>query len=370
MLRIISVLLLLLTFNGCMSGKDDAGEAMLWNPDPSDSGVNGNVTEVSYGSIGRTASSEGMLIYAKTENITCDFVNARLLSVNVKRGDTVKKGDVIAEFSIEYNRSDLDSMNSELEILEKQYQANLSSFQSMVDAARTNLQSLTEQYDASPTDDLKIQVAKAGINLKKAQASLDFFIYENTRMINNYKKGIEKFEDRINNNKILAPFDGIIGSIEYLPVGNIVAPGSQICTIYSPDKVWVAAKSDISNGMRYNSAVTIDVAIVNKSYTGRIISAPDIFGQSTGRVVIIPDGRIDHDPGDRMRRITVKASRYDLDNVLVLPLKAVQNEEGKRFVYLFEDGIMKKRYVTVGLSSMNSVQILDGLTAGQLVVVN
>jgi RND family efflux transporter MFP subunit len=371
--RILSILLICLlplSFSSCLREENDAGEILLWTPDPSEDGVKGNVVEVSHGSVDRSVSGEGTLVYTKSENITCDFFNARLLSVNVRRGDTVKKGDVIAEFSIEYNESDLMSMISELEISEKQFQINLSSFQSMVDAAHAALESLTEQYEVSPSNDLEIQIAKAEINLKKAKAALNFFEYENMRMIESQKKAIKSFEETINNNKILAPFDGVIGSVEYLPVGNIVTPGSHICTLYSPDKVWISTSSDISNGMRYNTPVSIEISVANKVYTGRVITSPDLFDQSTGRVIIIPDEQIDIDPNDRMRRITVKASRFNLDNVLVLPSRAVQNEDGKRFVYLFEDGIMKKRYVTIGMSSLNTVQILDGLTAGQTVVVN
>lgn len=370
MTRIVLVCLLLLSFTGCYRQDNDAADVPLWTPAPSDNGVGGNIAEVSYGSVSRTVSGEGRLTYSTWEDITCDLANARLVSINVKRGDTVKKGDIIAEFTIEHNQSDLVSMVSELEILEKQFRTNLSSYQSMVDAAKASVNSLKEQYAASPTDKLKTQLAKAEINLKKAQASLEFFEYDSLRMIERQKKAIEKYEERISNNKILAPFDGIVGSVEYLPVGNIVKPGSAICSLYYRDKVWITTNSDISNGMRYNSPVTIEVSVINKKYTGRVITAPDLFGQTTGRVVIIPDEDIDIDPGDRLKRITVKADRFRLDNVLVLPSRAVQNEEGKRYVYLFEDGIMKKRYVTVGMSSLDTVQILDGLTAGQYVAVD
>jgi multidrug efflux pump subunit AcrA (membrane-fusion protein) len=95
-----------------------------------------------------------------------------------------------------------------------------------------------------------------------------------------------------------------------------------------------------------------------------------VFGQSTGKVVVIPDTSININPGDRMRRLTVSAPRFELSGVMVLPSAAVYNEDGRRFVYLYEDGIMKKRYVTVGMSSVDSVQILDGLAVGQKVVLD
>lgn len=373
--RILSGLLLIglfISLFGCSGDGKQRGEALLITPKPYEEGLNnsGSVTEVTYGTVSRNVSGEGSLIYPNTENITCDFFNARLLSVNVRKGDEVKKGDVIAEFLIEYNESDLVVMTSELSISEKQYQAGLISYKDAVSAAENQLTSLTEQYESEPTDMLKAQVAKAKIYLDKAKDSLDFYKYENVRRIDSQKKAIEKFNQNIANNTIYAPFDGIIGNVDYLPAGNIAPYGASICSIYSTETVWIATNSDISNGMRYNAPAEIEISVSDDRLTGRIITAPDLFGSSTGRVVVIPDGPINIDQNDRLRRITVKASRYSLENVLVLPSNNIQNEDGKRFVYLYEDGISKKRYVTLGLSSLNTAQILDGLSAGQLVVSN
>lgn len=363
---------MLFSLLSCSSKYHVADEVQLLTLTPSErsSNNNDNLVEVTVGSVSRVVSGEGILVYPNTETLTCDFHNARLVSLNIKKGDMVKKGDVIAEFEIEYNKSELASLESELEIFNKQYKAGLISYESAVMTAQQQLDNLSKQYEANPSPALKAQVAKADIQLKKAETSLEFYKYENGRRLDSLKQSIEDFERRISDNTVYAPFDGVIGNVDYLPAGNIITPGSSICTIYSPDVVWIATNFDISYGMRYNAPAEIEVSVTNDRFTGRIITAPDLFGGTTGRVIVIPDSPINISPNDRMRRITVKSSRYKLDNVLTLPSKVIHNEDGKRYVYVYEDGISKKRYVTLGLSALNTSQVLDGLSAGQWIVAN
>lgn len=369
---LILLLLVPVWLFGCSADDRTEGEALLWTPETNTSSQNknANLVEVSTGTVSRVVSGEGILVYPKNETITCDFNNARLVSVNVKKGETVKKGDIIARFTIEYNESDLTSLESELSIFEKQHKAGLLSYKNGVAIAESQLRDIQDEYEKNPSDYLRIQVAKAEIQLKKAKATLDFYEYENSRKIRSLERSIEDFKQRIEDDTVYAPFDGIIGNIDYLPVGNIITPGSSICYMYATDSVWIATNSDISNGMRYNAPAEIEISVPKETYSGRIITAPDVFGNHTGRVVIIPDSPIEIDTNNRLRRITVKASRYSLENVLTLPSKVIYNEDGKRFVYLYEDGFSKKRYVTLGLSALNTVQILDGLSEGQWVVAN
>ena len=51
---------------------------------------------------------------------------------------------------------------------------------------------------------------------------------------------------------------------------------------------------------------------------------------------------------------------------LTVPVTALQGE----YVYVLEDGIVKKRYVVTGFSNSSQVWILDGLSAGQTLVLD
>ena len=65
-----------------------------------------------------------------------------------------------------------------------------------------------------------------------------------------------------------------------------------------------------------------------------------------------------------------QANSQELKNVLLVDKDAVQKEEGKYFVYLLEDGVVHKRYVSLGLENKKSVWILDGLSEGQELILD
>lgn len=363
-ISLITVILVLVSSVSC--GTNDPvseGPAMLMTPGTSYTQNTQKVVEVKLGTITKNASGEGGLYFPKTRHVTTTFHNARLLSVNVKKGDEVREGDVIAEFEIEYNKSDLKKLTNDYDIANLQYKASLEGVKASVEAAKNRLDTLKLQPD-TPASEL----AKSEILYKKAQSSYEFFIYEQKNYLSNLKDALENFKSVISYNTIYAPIDGVVGSVDYLIVGNIIDPNTSICTLYSIDPLWLTTTVDVSYGMRYNTDVDIKVTGYDEPLPGRIVTAPDIFDATTGRVTIMPLVEdLNISPDDRMRRITIVAERYTLSNVMVLPSSAVQNEEGKRYVYIVEDGVLKKRYVSVGLSSLSDVQILDGLEVGQIV---
>jgi len=45
-------------------------------------------------------------------------------------------------------------------------------------------------------------------------------------------------------------------------------------------------------------------------------------------------------------------------------------EETKRFVYILDGDVIRKRYITVGLTNRKAYWILDGLDEGQTLVIS
>jgi hypothetical protein len=64
------------------------------------------------------------------------------------------------------------------------------------------------------------------------------------------------------------------------------------------------------------------------------------------------------------------AKYQELKDVLLVSKEAVRKEDGKTYVYILEDGVVHKRFVTVGLSGKTHAWILDGLREGQAVILD
>ena len=56
-------------------------------------------------------------------------------------------------------------------------------------------------------------------------------------------------------------------------------------------------------------------------------------------------------------------------NVLTLPVDAVHNADGKNYVYVLgENNIWETKWITVGLEGKDNVEITDGLSEGDMVI--
>ena len=59
-----------------------------------------------------------------------------------------------------------------------------------------------------------------------------------------------------------------------------------------------------------------------------------------------------------------------LDNVLAVPLQAVYTDGGESYVFIGDAARYERRAVKVGLSSPDSMQILEGLKSGETVLLS
>ena len=59
----------------------------------------------------------------------------------------------------------------------------------------------------------------------------------------------------------------------------------------------------------------------------------------------------------------------DIKQRLLIPKDALVPSARKQFVYIFDRGLAKQKFIQIGVSVGNKIEILKGLEEGQLVVV-
>ncbi|MGH9574850.1 MAG: efflux RND transporter periplasmic adaptor subunit, partial [Candidatus Acidiferrales bacterium] len=77
-----------------------------------------------------------------------------------------------------------------------------------------------------------------------------------------------------------------------------------------------------------------------------------------GKLELLPNTNVDV-------KILVRESK----NALVVPRGAVRDDTGQRYVYVFNDGVVKRRNVVLGVSNASSYEVLSGLSEGDRVAV-
>ena len=175
-----------------------------------------------------------------------------------------------------------------------------------------------------------------------------------------------KLEDTV----IRAPFAGRVG-LRRVSLGSLVNPGAVITTLddLSKMKVDFAVPENslgmLRDGLPVNAQTT---AWPDKHFAGRVTSIDSRIDPTTRSVTVRaivpnPDGLLK--PG---MFLTIELTK-DKRDAVVIPEEALVPEQDKQYVFVVEAGKALRREVRIGQRRPGSVEIVQGLKAGERVVV-
>ena len=181
----------------------------------------------------------------------------------------------------------------------------------------------------------------------------------------------EKLEDYT----ITAPITGTI-TAQSVKVGDVVAAGTIVTTVSKTDEYEFKIPVDELDVSKITTAnkvlVTIDAIpeTEDNPIVGRISKIP-LEGITVGGVtdyyitVAIP--------AIENLRISMNANAEiilaESNDVLMLPIEAIQKEDGKRFVEVIQNGVANKVEVVTGTSNSGYAEVVNGLKEGDEVVI-
>ncbi|MCH3963884.1 MAG: efflux RND transporter periplasmic adaptor subunit [Clostridium sp.] len=168
---------------------------------------------------------------------------------------------------------------------------------------------------------------------------------------------------------ITAPYNGIISQVN-VSGGDIVNPNQALLSIFDNKNFYTTIsvdETDVPNlkiGQKANIKVN---AFPDTSFTGTVkdISQQGTYsnGVSTFNVIIYFDKINNIKSGMSAEASIITASK---NNVLAVPIEAIRDMNGKKFVILSsDDGKRKMQQVQIGINNGKMVQIVEGLTKGQ-----
>ena len=181
---------------------------------------------------------------------------------------------------------------------------------------------------------------------------------------------VEAAEARLADRRIKAPFDGVLG-LRQVSEGTFLTSNTAITTIDAVDLI----KLDFTVPERFIATLAAGqiVEAEVEAYPGRLFK---------GKITTV-DSRVD----PITRSVLVRAEMPNADNALRPGLlmtvevisrtwdglsvveQAVVPSAGKNFVFVVKDGLAERRLVMLGLRRPGYVEVLEGLAAGERVVV-
>jgi membrane fusion protein (multidrug efflux system) len=274
----------------------------------------------------------------------------KVIATNVERGQTVKKGDVIAT---------LDTRSASLQQQAMLAQANFS--KSQVDLAQVECQRGQRLYDSGA-------ISKADYDRTMSTCSTTRYSLEAAEANRNLA------QKTLGDANIRAPFAGTIGE-RYVNVGQYVQPQTRIASVYQVDPLRLSLTVPEADVALIQPAMSVAFQVntfPDQTFTGTVkYISPNVRVSSRDLVVeaIVPnaDGKLR--PGMFATVRLVLRQR----TLPAVPQAALKRDDVTQRVFVVgKDGKADERIVQIadGSESAALVGIVSGLKAGESVVVS
>lgn len=271
--------------------------------------------------------------------------SGKLVWVGVKVGDRVRRGQAIASL-------DQKELRKNLALQFNNYRTQLSQFNDVQDKYKKT------KEDLLVTDTIQRI-------LDRTQYSLDNSVinYELTDM-------------SIKEATLTSPINGVVTQVEQPLAGTNITPATATFTVINPESIYFQSEidqEDVSK-IKVGQKATINIdSFPDSVFESEItyISFIPVSGQSS--TVYEIRFKLPVNNQDLTYRLgmdgDVLITLEQQDNALIVPLDAVNDDNGKSYIWIKENNSLIKKYVTTGIENDSEIQILEGLNSHDSVVI-
>lgn len=283
--------------------------------------------EVNLSRIRYSHSGDGTVESRNTVNLHSSISGGVLEKVYCNIWQNIKKGDIIAKF----------------------YTKNIDN--------KIELQEITVQEYESDLKTLKDSNNKEKIELALKR--------EKTRL----RQLVEEKEAHV----FRSPIDGVISAITDAKTGSVIGMNEVLATIKDGGSLVVIGAPDNENINKYYVGMEGEIIYDNTSYPARVKQInPETKGETRtvkGVTLEFKDSiPKDIKLGDKVNYTVFGEEKKD---VIVVPTKFIRTDESrKNYVYVMKDGVREKRILELGVHDKMNVEIISGVKANEIIILN
>ncbi|MDE3073661.1 MAG: efflux RND transporter periplasmic adaptor subunit, partial [Pseudomonadota bacterium] len=216
----------------------------------------------------------------------------------------------------------------------------------------------------------KAQIAErhARANLGLDNDSLNFNIESKKLAFERQKLLVQDLQRQVDDLNVKSPVDGQVGQLFIAPVAT-VAKDAQLLSVIDLTALEVEVKVPESFARDLAIGMTGEISGNGSTWKGLVsaISPEVVNGEVAARV------RFEGSTPKELRqnqRLSVRILLEKRDNVLTVQRGSFVDESGGSYAYVVKDGIATKTPIRVGVSSIDKVEILQGLKEGDRIVIS
>jgi len=264
----------------------------------------------------------------------------RVEEILVKSGDAVKKGDVLVQLIVD--GLDLQLKEQELALEKAKYALSQAR-----DAFR----------ESGDGNDQALKIAMLQVEIERLK----------------YDRLAKQFESK----RLVSPMDGQVVFAESLKEGDFVEAYQTLVTVADPTKLRIALRVENPNDIReVEVGVPTEVKLKGETVVGKVTQTPSTspetlnkdLAEKYAKTLYIEVPQLPKDAG--IGSIAdIKIVTQQRDNVVKIPRSGLRSYLGRNFVRVLEEGNRVREIdVEPGLTGATEIEIVQGLTEGQIIV--
>jgi len=294
----------------------------------------------------------------ETSQVSAQFMG-NVTAVNVREGDAVKQGQVLATIDAVQAQAGLDRAQAMLTAAEHDLAASESE-RSLAEATLRRYDMLYQKKSVSPQefDEVKARATGAAARADAARSGQA-----------QAKAAVAQAQAAFSYTKVRAPFDGVVTERRVDP-GALAAPGTPLFTVESTGRFRLEASVDEGSlrfvRMGQQVPVLLD-AYPGESLAGSVAQVVPAADPGTRSFTVKID--LQHSPNLRSGLFGRAQFSRGERTALLIPSTAVVDRGALKSVYVVNaEKIATLRYVTIGSPSGDRVEVLSGLSPNDAIV--
>lgn len=307
------------------------------------------LTTATEGNIEQTTSLMGTVQPSDTYYIT-PKVAGELVEIYVQNGQSVEAGAAIAKID---NQKQIDAAKSQMEAANASVQAASQQAATAQDAVNR----MTPLYESG---DISVQSYNQTANSAKAAASqVDAAKAQAASAKLNYETQVEFAT-------VTAPAAGVVQN-QNMTLHGMVSQSSQLCVITGTGAKVVKfnVTEDVLQNLTLGQTVTVEKS--GSSYSGTVTKLSQLVDPQSGlfpvEATLSGADALSDGSSTKLSLVAAKA-----DHALLVPVDAVYYSGGNPYVYTYENGTVKRVFITTGISDDQNYEVTDGLDGTEQIV--
>jgi HlyD family secretion protein len=351
-----------------------------------------SLATVSVAPLTRDVAGEGRVVAAQSPTLYAQ--GAGTVTLAVQAGDPVKRGQVLARVDspeltnrLAQERSNVDALRADLARAEVEARQQAAALQSAYENARIDQQTAqndlarqTQAFEAGATARMQVEraqdaLAKSRLALDQAQSlrglktdSLALDVQAKKSALARQQLLAADLERQVSELQVRSPVDGQVGQL-FIADRTNVARDAKLLSVIDLSALEVQMQVAESFARELQPGMPGEISGNGQQWAGQVSSvSPEVVnGEVAARL------RFAGRQPEQLRqnqRLSVRVLLDRRDQVLGVARGSFVDESGGSYAYVVRNGYAEKVAVKLGARSLDRVEVLSGLAAGDRVVIS